>query len=133
MSQYLLDTDMASYLIRGDRPTVTEAFKKHFRNVCVSAITLAELQYGAAKRRSQALTKKVQAFCELVPCVDWDADAAAAYANLRTNLEAEGTPIGSMDMLIAASALAEGAVLVTNNTAHFSRIRGLKLENWCEA
>ena len=132
MSRYMLDTDMASYLIRGDRPAVTEAFKKHFRNVCVSAITLAELQYGAAKRRSQALTKKVQAFCELVPCVDWDADAAVAYANLRTDLEADGTPVGSMDMLIAASALAEGAILVTNNIAHFSRIHGLKLENWCE-
>jgi len=133
MIRYMLDTDMASYLIRGDRPSVTEAFARNFQNVCVSAITLAELRYGAAKRRSEALTKKVQAFCELVPCVDWGADAAAAYANLRTDLEADGTPIGSMDMLIAASALAEGAVLVTNNTAHFSRIGGLKLENWCEA
>jgi tRNA(fMet)-specific endonuclease VapC len=128
----MLDTDMASHLIRGDRPAVTETFKKHFRNVCVSSVTLAELQCGAAKRRSQALTKKVQAFCKLVPCVDWGAEEAAAYANLRTDLEAEETPIGSMDMLIAASALVEGAILVTNNTAHFSRIRGLKLENWCE-
>ena len=131
MSRYMLDTDMASYLIRGDHPAVTEAFKKNFRNVCVSSVTLAELQYGTAKRRSQALTKKVQAFCELVPCVDWGTDAAAAYANLRTDLEAEGTPIGAMDM-IAASALAEGAILVTNNTEHFSRVHGLKLENWCE-
>ncbi len=130
MGRYMLDTDMASYLIRGDHPEVTDAFSRNFRNVCVSAVTLAELKYGAMKRNSHPLTQKVQAFCDLVQCIDWTGNAADAYAKLRTELEADGTPIGSMDMLIAASALSEGTVLVTNNTAHFSRIKGLKLENW---
>ena len=132
MGRYMLDTDMASYLIRGDHPEVTDTFSRNFRNVCISAITLAELRYGAAKRNSHLLTQKIQAFCDLVQCIDWTGNAAEVYAKLRTELEANGNPIGSMDMLIAASALSEGPVLVTNNNAHFSRIKGLKLENWCK-
>ena len=132
MGRYMLDTDMASYLIRGDHPEVTDTFSRSFRNVCISAITLAELRYGAAKRNSHLLTQKIQAFCDLVQCIDWTGNAAEVYAKLRTELEANGNPIGSMDMLIAASALSEGTVLVTNNNAHFSRIKGLKLENWCK-
>lgn len=130
MSLFMLDTDTASYLIRGDHPEVTAAFSRNIREVCISVITSAELQYGAKRRGSQPLWRKVQAFCNLVQCLDWSAEAAAQYAELRVALEAEGTPIGSMDMLIAASALAAKAVLVTNNTAHFSRIRGLSLANW---
>lgn len=130
MSRYLLDTDIASYLIRGDHPEVTETFTRNFRDVCISSITAAELQHGARKRNSPLLTRKVMAFCALVQCIDWTSEAAMAYARLRVDLEQTGTPIGSMDMLIAASALAEGLVLVTNNTVQFSRIKELQLENW---
>jgi len=130
MKRFMLDTDMSSYVIRGNYPGLMEAFVANYRDACISAITAAELQYGAAKRCNSQLTQKVMAFCALLPCVDWNAEAARHYARLRTELEANGTPIGSMDMLIAASALAEDAILVTNNTAHFSRVRGLKLENW---
>lgn len=130
MSSYMLDTDIASYLIRGDHPEVTEAFTRNYRDVCISSITAAELQYGAYKRNNALLTKKVMAFCALVQCANWNSEAASAYAKLRVELEQAGTLIGSMDMLIAAAAMAEDVVLVTNNTAHFSRIRGLKLENW---
>ena len=129
--RYMLDTDIASYLIRGDHPEVTAKFIEFCDECVISAITAAELLYGAQKRNNRALSKKVQALCKLVTIVPWGEEAAAAYARLRVDLENAGTPIGSMDMLIAASAVAEGAALVTNNAAHFSRIKSLKFENWC--
>lgn len=131
MAQYILDTDIASYLIRGDHEAVTKKFSELYDSCVISSITAAELQYGAKKRNNKQLTQKVKAFCDLVEIVPWDEDAAKAYAKLRVELETSGTPIGNMDMLIAASALARKAVLVTNNTEHFSRIKDLKLNNWC--
>lgn len=131
MAQYILDTDISSYLIRGDHETVTKRFSELYDSCAISSITAAELQYGARKRNNKQLTQKVKAFCDLVEIIPWDEDAAKAYAKLRVELETSGTPIGNMDMLIAASALARKAVLVTNNTEHFSRVKDLKLGNWC--
>ena len=131
MAQYILDTDISSYLIRGDHGTVTKKFSELYDSCAISSITAAELQYGAKKRNNKQLTQKVKAFCDLVEIIPWDEDAAKAYAKLRVELETSGTPIGNMDMLIAASALARKAVLVTNNTEHFSRAKDLKLGNWC--
>lgn len=131
MAQYILDTDISSYLIRGDHETVTKKFSELYDSCAISSITAAELQYGAKKRNNKQLTQKVKAFCDLVEIIPWDEDAAKAYAKLRVALETSGTPIGNMDMLIAASALARKAVLVTNNTEHFSRVKDLKLGNWC--
>ncbi len=130
MPRYMLDTDISSYLIRGDHPEVTDAFRQHFPDVCISAITAAELQYGAQKRKSQLLTRNVNAYCNLVPICEWTREAAETYAEMRVELEKHGTPVGSMDMLIAASAIAEGTILVTNNIAHFSKIGKLRVENW---
>lgn len=129
--RYMLDTDIASYLIRGDHPDVTEKFTELYEKCVISSITAAELQYGARKRNNRALTQKVQALCDLIPIISWNEDAATNYAKLRVELESAGTPIGNMDMMIAASALAEEAVLITNNIEHFSRISALNLENWC--
>ena len=131
MAQYILDTDISSYLIRGDHEAVTRKFSELYDSCVISSITAAELQYGAKKRNNKQLTQKVKAFCDLVEIIPWDEDAAKAYAKLRVALETSGTPIGNMDMLIAASALARKAVLVTNNTEHFSRVKDLKLGNWC--
>ena len=131
MAQYILDTDISSHLIRGDHGTVTKKFSELYDSCAISSITAAELQYGARKRNNKQLTQKVKAFCDLVEIIPWDEDAAKAYAKLRVELETSGTPIGNMDMLIAASALARKAVLVTDNTEHFSRVKDLKLGNWC--
>lgn len=131
MAQYILDTDISSYLIRRDHETVTKKFSELCDSCAISSITAAELQYGAKKRNNKQLTQKVKAFCDLVEIIPWDENAAKAYAKLRVELETSGTPIGNMDMLIAASALARKAVLVTNNTEHFSRVKDLKLGNWC--
>ena len=129
--RYMLDTDIASYLIRGDHPGVTEKFTELYENCVMSSITAAELQYGAKKRNNRALTQKVQSLCNLMTIIPWNEEAASAYAKLRVELEISGTPIGNMDMLIAASAVAEDATLVTNNVEHFSKIASLKIENWC--
>ncbi len=126
----MLDTDMASYVIRGTDSVLLEKFSTHFPKLCISAITAAELQFGAAKKNSAPLTEKVQAFCKLVPVVDWTFETALRYGKLRSELEKLGTPLASMDLLIAASALVERAVLVTNNEAHFSKVKHLSLENW---
>ena len=128
--RHMIDTDIASYLIRGDHPKVTAKFSRAYESCVMSSITAAELRYGAKKRNSRVLTQKVQALCDLVPIVPWDDRAAAAYAKLRVELETAGTPIGNMDMLIAAAALAEEAVLVTNNAGHFSKIKSLKIVDW---
>lgn len=133
MISYMLDTDIASYLMRETMPELKAKFAENFHHVSISCITAAELQFGACKRNSPQLTAKVDAFCELVPVKDWTLETAIRYGKLRTELEAAGTPLASMDMLIAAAALAEGATLVTNNTAHFSKVPGLKLANWLEA
>ena len=129
--RYMLDTDIASYLIRGDHPGVTEKFTELYESCCMSSITAAELQYGAKKRNNRALTQKVQALCNLLTIIPWNEEAASVYAKLRVELEAAGTPIGNMDMLIAASAIAENATLITNNIEHFSKTASLKIENWC--
>ena len=129
--RYMLDTDIASYLIRGDHPNATEKFTELYEDCIMSSITAAELQYGAKKRNNRALTQKVQALCNLVTIIPWNEEAAGSYAKLRVELETAGTPIGNMDMLIAASAIAEEATLVTNNVEHFSKVASLKIENWC--
>ena len=129
--RYMLDTDIASYLIRGDHPGVTKTFTELYEQCVISSITAAELQYGARKRNNRTLTQKVQALCDLVTIIPWTEEAADAYAKLRVELETAGTPIGNMDMLIAASAITEGATLVTNNVDHFSKIESLQFENWC--
>ena len=129
--RYMLDTDIASYLIRGDHPDVTEKFTELYENCAISSITAAELQYGAKKRNNRILTQKVQALCNLLPIIPWNDEAAKAYAKLRVELENAGTPIGNMDMLIAASAIAEDVTLVTNNVEHFSKVTSLKIVNWC--
>jgi len=127
---YMLDTDTASYVIRGTDSVVMENFSKYFSKLCISSITAAELQFGAVKKNSKPLTEKVDAFCELLPVKSWNLEAAVRYGKLRAELEKEGTPLAAMDLLIAASALTEGAVLVTNNEAHFSKVKHLSIENW---
>ncbi len=98
MNRYMLDTDISSYIIREDHPEVTVEFDKCIPYVCISAITVAELEYGVRKRNSLILTRKVQSFCNLVQCIGWNAEAAIVYAQLRNELETQGNLIGSMDM-----------------------------------
>ena len=132
MSLYLLDTDIASYIIKGRYPKVNAHFAAANGKVFISSITAAELQYGVAKLGNEQLLQKVQDFCMIVPCLSWGGATIQAYAELRNYLQKNGLCIDTMDMLIAAAALADNLTLVTNNLAHFSRVPKLKLENWAE-
>ena len=132
---HMLDTDIASYIIKG-RPQGVEAKLAALEpsRVCVSVITRAELLYGL-KRLPPAhrLHIGVRRFLRIVRVLSWDAEAADFYADIRHELVSTGQVIGEMDMMIAAHSLAAAAVLVTNNTRHFERIPApLILQNWCE-
>ena len=96
-----------------------------------SSITVAELQYGVAKSdRPEQNALALAALLAPLDVLAFDDAAAAVYGTVRAGLERAGTPIGSMDLLIAAHALALGRTVVTNNTREFSRVAGLKVENW---
>ena len=133
---HLLDTDTASFIIKARSPEVEARLAAVPPDrVCVSAVTRAELIYGL-KRLSPThrLHIAVRQFFRIVRVLAWDADAADWYAEIRHQLTTTGQPIGEMDMMIAAHALATGAVLVTNNTRHFGRVAApLALANWNEA
>lgn len=127
---YMLDTDVCSYLIKGIFPRLNEQIKKHSSDICMSSITLAELLYGAQEKGSSKIADHIACLQMLVEVKNWNSEAAQHYSIIRAELEKSGSTIGNMDMLIAASALAEDAVLVTNNTTHFSRISNLRIQNW---
>jgi tRNA(fMet)-specific endonuclease VapC len=129
--RYLFDTNIISDLIRnpggraGERIAVLED-----GDLKTSIIVAAELRYGAAKKGSDRLTKLVEAVLADFEVLCWEGPADVHYAALRDGLSRSGQPIGDMDMLIAAHALALDAVLVTDNEREFSRVPGLKVENW---
>jgi tRNA(fMet)-specific endonuclease VapC len=134
MPLYMLATDTASYLLRGHVPALDARVAAVApKRLCISAVTRGELLFGlklkeGAHRRAQLLD---QLFIR-VPCLPWDEDAATHFAAVAADLHKAGTPIGSMDTMIAGHALATGAVLITNNDRHFSRVAGLRWENWCQ-
>jgi len=100
-------------------------------SVCISAITQAELLHGVAgKPEAKRLPIAVENFLIHVEIMPWDSDAAEAYARLRTSCENEGTPLGTMDMLIAAHSVAVDAVLITNDKAFYNVKLPLSLEDW---
>lgn len=135
MAFYLLDTDTASFIIKSRSPSLEAKLQQIPPDqLSISAITRAELLYGL-KRLPPAhrLHAGVRQLFNIVPVLPWDSTAADHYADIRHQLTTSGQPIGDPDMMIAAHALALGAVLVTNNTRHFERIAvsaPLVLENW---
>ena len=128
--RYMLDTDTCSFVIRGGNETLRKRVQRNAGRLCVSAISVAELRFGARKKGSARITDAVEFFLELVDVVPWGEEAAGRYAEIRAVLESAGTPIGNMDTLIAASALADGCVIVTHNTDHFGRVPGLSIQDW---
>jgi tRNA(fMet)-specific endonuclease VapC len=130
--RYMLDTNTASYVIKGSPLSVRERLRAAAPAViCVSTITEAELLHGAAKKPEvKSLRKIVGEFLHRTEILPWDSNAAAAYARFRVDCEREGKSLATMDMLIAAHAVAAGAVLVTGDKA-FCRLEGrLALEDW---
>jgi len=132
MSAYLLDTNIASDVIRGDRPQVLRRLTAvPMADVAVSSVTEGEILYGLAKRgRPPALGERVRQFLLRVDVLDWDRAAAAAYAELRSDCEKSGLSLSPLDLMIAAHAIAANVILVTRDKA-FTRIAGpLRIEDW---
>jgi tRNA(fMet)-specific endonuclease VapC len=130
--KYMLDTNICIYLIKQQPPKLLKHFKSHtVGDIGLSSITLAELRYGVSK--SRYIEKNQQALDEFIlslEIADFDEKAAREYGAIRAELERTGTPIGSMDMLIGAHALALGAILVTNNIKEYKQIKNLKILDW---
>ncbi len=128
---YMLDTNAASALIRGRAaPTLVALVAEG--GMCLSVITEAEMRYGVARKpEATRLARTVAAFLQDTPVIPWTSATAQTYAALRTSMESRGVSLSSMDMLIAAQALAEDCTLLTADQA-FSQVPGLKVKDWRE-
>lgn len=131
MTLYMLDTNIASAAIRGDAGIDARMQQLVPGQWCISAVTRSELRFGIElKPAVTRLARVVDAFLAVADVAPWDTAAADAHGRLRAVLQLQGTPIGVFDEMIAGHALAIGAVVVTDNVRHFSRVPGLELENW---
>ncbi len=126
----MLDTDTVSFALRGVGGVAQRLLDTEPSQVCISSLTLAELRFGAERRRSQRLHRLISDFTSPLVVAPFDADAAGRFGQIGAVLEAEGTPIGQIDTLIAAHALVLSVILVSNNARHFGRVRGLRTESW---
>ncbi len=132
MKEFMLDTDICSYIIKERPASVAAHFRKlKMDQVCISVVTYAELIYGVEHSSSKKINRQiVDEFIKHLNVIEWNKAAAEHYGNIRANLKKRGVIIGAMDMMIAAHARSKKAVLVTNNESHFKRIKDLKIENW---
>jgi len=131
--RYLLDTNTASYVIKGNYPRVRERLLKvPMAEVGISVVTEAELRFGSVRKPEAARLHAVEEFLLRVDVLPWTSDAARNYADIRAELEKAGEPIGNLDLMIAAHALATKAILVTHDRS-FRRIKRLEIEDWTRA
>jgi tRNA(fMet)-specific endonuclease VapC len=130
----MLDTNIASHVIRGDLPAVRQrVLMVPMESLVISSVTEAELRYGVAKRGyPKALTQAVDLFLERVETLAWSSDVATVYANLRTSGEKAGNSLSALDMMIASHAKATDAILVTRDKAFRAKALELNLEDWSE-
>ena len=129
--KFLLDSDTCIYALKQNQAVLKHLLAHSRQDIGVSVITEAELRTGAAKSTWPAKTLAlVENFLRPLGIAEFTSTDAAVYAQARAKLERAGTPIGPLDMLIAAQALARKLVLVSNNEAEFSRVAGLRLQNW---
>ncbi len=130
--KYMLDTNICIYAIKQKPKRVLVKLQQvDPEDVCISSVTYAELVYGVEK--SAAIDKNRVALSFMlsnIAIMDFDVAAAEEYGRIRAELEKKGTPIGPLDMMIAAHAKSLGRVIVTNNSKEFSRVMDLKIENW---
>lgn len=128
----MLDTNICIHAIKRDAPDVRRRLEAtRPEDVAISSIVAAELWTGVMKSRERQRNEQaLREFLAFVEVLDWPAEAAHVYGEIRAGLQARGRSIGAMDLLIAAHALRERATLVTRNRNEFTRIDGLKVETW---
>lgn len=129
---YLLDTNICIYALKNRPPEVLERLEAVGRGaVALSVITVLELRQGAEKSQRVAENhSRLDFFLSPIKILPFDEEAAVVAARIRAHLERRGTPIGDLDTLIAAHAIARDLILVTNNLQEFERVPGLKTDNW---
>ena len=128
--RFLLDTDTVSYALRGYGRVSERILAHRPSEIGVSAITVAELRFGAHKRGSRKLHRLIDAFLAPVVEAPFDSPAAARYGKIAAELQGRGERIEMADAMIAAHALELGVVLVTHNVRHFERVEGLEIADW---
>lgn len=133
MLKYLLDTNIAIYVIKRRPIEVLDIFNANASRMAISVITLAELLHGAEKSsQPNANLSVVEDFCSRLDVLPYTAKAAQHYGAIRSSLERIGQSIGVNDLHIAAHARSEGLIVVTNNTKEFARVPSLLIENWIQ-
>lgn len=131
MLRYMLDTNICIYVIKNRPPKLRERFNQLADQLCVSAVTLGELLFGAEKSARVAdNTAAVERFCARLEVLPFADRAAAHFGQIRADLERAGMPAGAYDMMIGGHARSEGLTLVTNNRREFQRMSGLRVESW---
>lgn len=131
MLKYMLDTNIVIYTIKNRPEQVRQAFKQHENQMCISAVTLGELVYGAEKSaKPEHNLATIEGLTARLNVAAFDAHAAEHFGQLRAELARNGKPIGPYDMMIAGHARSMGLILVTNNQKEFERVPGLRIENW---
>lgn len=129
--KFLLDTDTCIYALKQREPVLGRLLAQDREDVGLSVITEAELRAGAARSAAIAKTTRLlENFLRPLAILDFTSQDAVAYAQVRSNLERRGTPIGPMDTLLAAQALSRKLTLVSNNLREFGRVVGLRVESW---
>ena len=130
---YLLDTDICIYIINSRPEKVLQRFRlESIGSIGISSVTASELTFGVMKSASERNRLALEMFMAPLEIFPFDESVIWVYGRLRAQLEKEGRPIGALDTMIAAHALALNAILVTNNIREFSRVDGLHYENWAE-
>lgn len=129
---YLLDSNIVIYTLKNRITDIRHKIERAgIDNVAVSALTIAELEYGAAKSNNpDAARAKLYEFLMPFEIMNFDTRAAECYGRIRADLEKTGTPIGPIDTMIAAIAVSNHCIVITNNTKEFQRVRNLELEDW---
>jgi len=128
--QFMLDTDSVSFALRGRGNVGARILEHRPSELCVSSITVAELRYGAERRKSAGLHQLIETFTSNVAVVPFDESCAMEFGITGAEWAERGAPIGEFDVLIAAHALTLGVTLVSTNIRRFSRLRRLRVENW---
>jgi tRNA(fMet)-specific endonuclease VapC len=134
MTVWMLDTNIASHVIKGDRREIVDRLiALPIEDIAISAVTEAELLYGLAKRGyPKALSERVSQFLLRVDVLPWDHDVAKTYGDLRAACEAKGVTLSPLDMMIAAHAAAINATLVTRDKAFAGIPHAVRIEDWAE-
>ena len=131
MLKYMLDTNIAIYVIKRRPPEALATFNQHAGQLCISSITLAELMHGVEKSaKPDHNLRQVEDFTSRLTVLEYGNKAASHYGDIRAVLERKGIPVGVNDLHIAGHARSEGLTLVTNNLKEFERVEALRLENW---